>query len=77
MVRHGYTPKLFVQQINGDHTTNQLKNVGIVFNDVRTRGYKNKYYGYGYSYPYPANKKTLNTKQIPFITTKTSSTQFN
>ncbi len=69
VVRHGYTPKLFMQQVSGDQKTNQLKNVGIVFNDVRTRGYKNKYYGYGYSYAYPSNKKTMSTKQIPFITT--------
>ncbi len=69
VIRHGYTPKLFVQQVSGDQNANQLKNVAIVFNDVRERGYKNKYYGYGYSYPYTSNKRTISTKQIPFITT--------
>lgn len=51
IVRHGYTPKLFVERIDENNKINQLKNVAIVFNGVKSRGF-NKNYGYGYGYGY-------------------------
>ncbi len=51
VVRHGYTPKIFVERIDENNKINQLKNVAIVFNGIKARGF-NKNYGYGYGYGY-------------------------
>ena len=68
VIRHSYTPKILIEQIEEMDKTNGLKNVGIVFNGVRTRGYMNKYYGYGHSYPYLYNNdKKTSSKQITLL----------
>jgi tyrosine-protein kinase Etk/Wzc len=51
VVRHGYTPKKMIAQMDEENKINHLHNIGIVFNDVRTRGLGDKYgYGYGRAY---------------------------
>ncbi len=52
VVRHNYTPKAFIERIDANNKIQQLKNVSIVFNGVKSRGFQNKYYGYGYGYGY-------------------------
>lgn len=50
IIRHGYTPKALVQQIDESNKINQLKNAALVFNGVTARGFGSKNYGYGYGY---------------------------
>ena len=52
IVRHRRTPKVLVEQIDKDSKVNQLKNMGIVFNGIRARGFGKQHYGYGYGYGY-------------------------
>jgi tyrosine-protein kinase Etk/Wzc len=54
VIRHAYTPKIFVERIDENNKINQLKNVAIVFNGIKPRGF-NKNYGYGYGYGYVYN----------------------
>ncbi|HMO33808.1 MAG TPA: polysaccharide biosynthesis tyrosine autokinase [Lacibacter sp.] len=55
MVRHRYTPKTSVQRIDENNKINELKNMAIVFNGVKSRGFGKKGYGYGYGYGYISN----------------------
>jgi capsular exopolysaccharide synthesis family protein len=52
VVRHRHTPKLSIQRIDENNKINELKNLAIVFNGVRSRGFGNSAYGYGYGYGY-------------------------
>jgi len=57
VVRHGYTPKTIIRTMDQNNKTKALKNIGIVFNAVKARGFgrrKSSYggYGYGFSYEY-------------------------
>lgn len=49
VVRHKYTPKVFIQRLDQNH---QLMNIALVFNDIRPRGFGKYHYGYGYGYGY-------------------------
>lgn len=48
VVRHAYTPKVFVQRIDENIRLNNLPNPAIVFNAVAQRGFGKNNYGYGY-----------------------------
>jgi len=48
VVRHAYTPKVFVERIDENIKLNDLPNAAIVFNAVATRGFGKNTYGYGY-----------------------------
>lgn len=52
IIRHHYTPKIFVQRIDENNKFNHLNNIAIVFNGIRPRGFGSKNYGYGYGYGY-------------------------
>lgn len=53
IVRHGFTPKVFVGRIDENNKLNKLTNAAIVFNGVSKRGFAGNYgYGYGYGYVY-------------------------
>lgn len=52
VVRHKYTPKIFVERFDEETKINKLGNVAIVFNGVKPRGFGKKAYGYGYGYGY-------------------------
>lgn len=52
VIRHHYTPKVFVQRIDENNRLNHLNNIAIVFNGIRPRGFGSKNYGYGYGYGY-------------------------
>lgn len=50
VIRHRHTPKVLVEQIDKNSKVNILKNMGIVFNGIRPRGFGKHHYGYGYGY---------------------------
>jgi tyrosine-protein kinase Etk/Wzc len=54
VIRHGRTPKVVVERLDKNNKINELKNVSIVFNGLRTRGFNiginSNGYGYGYIY---------------------------
>lgn len=52
VVRHGYTPKLFIERLDANNKINHLNNAAIVFNGVTPRGFGSSHYGYGYGYGY-------------------------
>jgi tyrosine-protein kinase Etk/Wzc len=73
MVRHKYTPKRYLNLVENIHANNELNNINIIFNGLKTRGvfggsgygaaygYGSGYgYGTGYSYGYTnEDKKTI------------------
>ena len=65
VVRHRHTPKISIQRIDENNKINQLKNIGIVFNGVRSRGFGKNGYGYGYGYGYIHKEKRNKRKGIP------------
>lgn len=50
IIRHRHTPKVLVEQIDKNNKVNTLKNMAIVFNGIRPRGFGKHHYGYGYGY---------------------------
>ncbi|MEJ7736452.1 MAG: polysaccharide biosynthesis tyrosine autokinase [Chitinophagaceae bacterium] len=58
VIRHNYTPKVFVQRIDANNKISQLNNVAIVFNGVHPKGFGKYNYGYGYGYGYVHNEKS-------------------
>jgi capsular exopolysaccharide synthesis family protein len=54
VVRHKYTPKVFIQRLDQN---DQLRNVALVFNDIRARGFGKYHFGYGYGYGYVYTEK--------------------
>lgn len=54
VIRHNYTPKVFIQRLDQNE---QLKNISIVFNDIRPRGFGKHHFGYGYGYGYVYNER--------------------
>ena len=50
VVRHGYTPKAIIQNLQESGKMKDLKNPVIVFNSVKGRGLFKKGYGRGYGY---------------------------
>jgi capsular exopolysaccharide synthesis family protein len=50
VIRHDYTPKRVIQRLDHNIRTRGVKNLAVVFNGVKTRGFvKQSYGGYGYS----------------------------
>lgn len=57
VVRHKHTRKVSIQRLDASNKINELKNMAIVFNGVRSRGFGNNGYGYGYGYGYIHKEK--------------------
>jgi tyrosine-protein kinase Etk/Wzc len=55
VIKHKYTPKVYLERMDQDNMINQLKNMGIVFNGIQSRGFTKNGYGYGYGYGYIHN----------------------
>jgi capsular exopolysaccharide synthesis family protein len=66
VIRHAYTPKAMVQLLDENHKITALRNLAIVFNGVKKRGFiKGNYgfgYGFGYEYVYKDRVYTGNKK---------------
>jgi tyrosine-protein kinase Etk/Wzc len=52
VIRHGYTPKTVIRFLENNKKVKALKNLLIVFNGVKQRGFMNSGYGFGYGYGY-------------------------
>jgi capsular exopolysaccharide synthesis family protein len=63
VIRHRYTPKTAVQRIDDNNKINVLKNMAIVFNGVKARGFRKNGYGYGYGYGYISNETKRDKKR--------------
>jgi capsular exopolysaccharide synthesis family protein len=50
IVRHDYTPRVLIQNLERQHKIDSLKNPAIVYNGVKGRGVQRYGYGYGYGY---------------------------
>ena len=57
VIRHQFTPKVLVKRMDENMIINPIKNPGIIFNGLKTRGYFKSNYGYGYSYAYSYENK--------------------
>lgn len=60
IVRHDFTPKLFLQKLAQQSKMNILKNPALIYNGIRGKGLQRYGYGYGYGYGYTDedNKKS-------------------
>jgi capsular exopolysaccharide synthesis family protein len=67
VVRHGFTPKLFVSRIDENNKLNKLTNAAIVFNGVSSRGFAGNNYGYGYGYGYVYGNQEESKKRLPLL----------
>jgi Mrp family chromosome partitioning ATPase len=57
VVRHKHTRKASIQRLDANNKINELKNMAIVFNGIRSRGFGSNGYGYGYGYGYIHKEK--------------------
>ena len=55
VVKHKFTPKIYLERLDEENSANQLSNMRIVFNGIRSRGFTRNGYGYGYGYGYIHN----------------------
>ncbi|MBX3256827.1 MAG: polysaccharide biosynthesis tyrosine autokinase [Chitinophagaceae bacterium] len=63
VVRHGYTPRVYIQKLDDRNKVSSLHNPAIIFNGVKNRGYGSYGYGYGYGYGY-TEEETGQKKKI-------------
>jgi tyrosine-protein kinase Etk/Wzc len=52
IVRHGYTPRIYLQLLDENNRVKGLKNLALIFNGVKSRGIVKGGYGNGYGYGY-------------------------
>ena len=57
VIRHDYTPKMFIQKLEQQNKKNSLKNPAIVYNGIKGKGIGKYGYGYGYGYTDDDNNK--------------------
>ena len=55
VVRHNVTPKINIQMLDEDSDMQRLKNVNIIFNGIKKRGFGKSGYGFAYGYGYLNN----------------------
>lgn len=63
VVKHKFTPKVYIERLEQETAVNQLVNVGIIFNGIRSRGFTKNGYGYGYGYGYIHDNSGKKTKE--------------
>jgi len=56
VIRHKYTPKIFIERLDENNKIKKLKNVALVFNGILPRGFSKNNYGYGYGYGHEYNQ---------------------
>ena len=64
VIRHGHTSKVSVERMDANNKINELKNMAIVFNGIKSRGFGKNGYGYGYGYGYISKEKEIKRKKI-------------
>jgi Mrp family chromosome partitioning ATPase len=50
VARHGVTPKNIIRKLDDNPELKNLRNVNIVLNGIKARGFPRRYYGYGFGY---------------------------
>jgi capsular exopolysaccharide synthesis family protein len=50
IIRHGFTKKPMIQQLDESYKMNAFKDISIVFNGIKPRGFIRKKYGVGFGY---------------------------
>jgi capsular exopolysaccharide synthesis family protein len=63
VVKHKFTPKIYLERLDEENSGNQLNNMRIVFNGIRSRGFTRNGYGYGYGYGYIHNNSGKNKRK--------------
>lgn len=64
VIRHAYTPKAMVQLLDESNKIKALRNLAIVFNGIKKRGFLKGSYGFGYGFGYEyVYKETVNKKK--------------
>ncbi|MEI9809886.1 MAG: polysaccharide biosynthesis tyrosine autokinase [Bacteroidota bacterium] len=63
VVKHKFTPKVYIERLGQENSVNQLHNLGIIFNGIRSRGFTKNGYGYGYGYGYIHDNSGKKTKR--------------
>ncbi len=64
VIKHGYTPKKYVERLDQEKIEEQLQNIRIIFNGIKSRGFSKNGYGYGYGYGYVYNDKKMKKKKV-------------
>ncbi|MGC4036279.1 MAG: polysaccharide biosynthesis tyrosine autokinase [Chitinophagaceae bacterium] len=64
IVRHKRTPLKSVKLIDDNNKINELTNMAIVFNGVRSKKFSKSSYGYGYNNKYGKNRKRKNLTRV-------------
>ena len=64
VVRHGYTPKTMVQLLDENNKIKALRDLSIVFNGVKKRGFIHGRYGFGYGFGYEYLYKERSVKNV-------------
>jgi capsular exopolysaccharide synthesis family protein len=57
IIRHKYTPKIFIQKLEQTNKIKRLRNIAILFNGISSRGFRKDNYGYRYGYGYVYDDK--------------------
>ena len=52
VIRHNHTPKAMIQLLDENNKVQALRNLAIVFNGVKKRGFIKGGYGFGFGYGY-------------------------
>lgn len=52
VIRHNYTPKIFIQKLEQYYRTNRFIHPAIIYNGIKSKGFGKYGYGYGYGYEY-------------------------
>jgi len=64
IVRQGVTPRMFVQKLDKYSRIKSLKNVAIVLNGAKGKGFRKYDESYSYGYSYVENRKNTNAKGV-------------
>lgn len=65
VIRHAYTPRVYLKKLDEQNRIRELKNMAIIFNGVQNKGYGN--YGYGYGYAYTEEHESKKKKTAPRV----------
>jgi tyrosine-protein kinase Etk/Wzc len=65
VIRHAVTPKSAIRRLDKSNRVNELKNLAIVFNGVRTRGFSKDSYGTSYDYGFAYNRGKAKKSWLP------------
>jgi tyrosine-protein kinase Etk/Wzc len=63
VVRHGYTPRIYLQMLEENNKVKGLKNLALIFNGVKSRGIGKGGYGNGYGYGYGVGYDDVGVKK--------------